>query len=189
MQIIVDTLLAKIKKYNPGMNEAQLKTRKYGLEVLIGELSKMLIYLIVFSLFSLAGYFLLATLIFGTIRLATGGYHAKSYISCLIVTFIIFAAIIFTGQYIEPTILEKSIMLVLSLVITILFAPVKHKNTTRKNMAKAGNFKIKSILFVLFWSGVTYFLKGAWSVTAVFTIFAEALMQPLGKLFNPMGKS
>jgi len=95
MQVLVDTLLSKIKKYNPEMNEAQLKTRKYGLEVLLGELSKALIYLLIFALFSLAGHFLLSTIIFCTIRLVTGGYHAKSYLSCLVVTFIIFAAIIF----------------------------------------------------------------------------------------------
>lgn len=189
MQVLVDTLLSKIKKYNPEMNEAQLKTRKYGLEVLLGELSKTLIYLLIFALFSLAGYFLLSTLIFCTIRLVTGGYHAKSYLSCLIVTFIVFAAIIFPSQYIELTIVEQSIILALSLIITILFAPVKHKNTTRKNMARAGHFKFISILLVVFWSGVTYFLHGAWSTTAVFTIFAEAVMQPLGKLFNPIEKS
>lgn len=186
MQVLVDTLLSKIQKYNPGMSEAQLKTRRYGLEALLGELSKALIYLLVFAFFSLGGYFLLSTLIFCTIRLATGGYHAKSYFRCLIATFIIFAAILFAGQYFEPSILEKSIMLALSLIITVLFAPVQHKNTTRKNIARAGRFKLISILLVVFWSGVTYFLHGAWSVTAVFTILAEAVMQPLGRLFNPV---
>jgi len=188
MQAIVNMLLSKVKKYNPDMNEAQIKTRKYGLEILIGELSKTLIYLFVFSLFSLAGYFLLAALIFCTIRLATGGLHARSYLSCLIVTFIIFAVILFAGQYFELSIVEKSIMLVLSLASTILFAPVKHMNTAHKNLAKAGQFKLISILFVIFWSLATYLLKGAWSNTAVFAIFTEAIMQPLGKLFNPTEK-
>lgn len=188
MQVLVDMLLSRIGKYNPGMSEAQLKTRKYGLEVLLGELSKALIYLLVFSLFSLTGHYLLSMLIFCTIRTSTGGYHARSYLGCFIITFIMFSAILFAGKYFEPSIAVKSIMLALSLIITILFAPVMHKNVTRKNKERADHFKLMSILLVVSWSGVTYFLRGAWSATAVFTILAEAIMQPLGKLLNPMEK-
>lgn len=189
MQTIVNALLSKIRQYNPELDDAQINSRRYGLEVLLNELSKVLIYLLIFSLFSLAGYYLLSTVIFSTIRLHTGGYHSKSYLGCLIITFIMFAVIIFSGQYIDLTIAERSILLGVSLIITIIFAPVRHKNVTRKNLAKARSFKLKSVLFVVFWGGFTYLLDGAWGATAVITIFIEAIMQPLGRQLNPIEKA
>lgn len=189
MQIIVNALLSKIREYNPELNEAQINSRRFGLESLINEMSKALLYLLIFTVFSLAGYYLLSLLIYSTIRLATGGYHAKSYLGCLIVSFIVFIVTVFSGQYIDLTIMERSIILAVSLIITIIFAPVKHKNTTRKNIAKARSFKLLSVVLVVFWGGFTYLLQGALGVTAVITIFIEAIMQPLGSKFNPGMKS
>ena len=189
MKVITNALLAKIKEYNPELNDAQLSSRRFGLEALLNELSKAVIYLIIFSVFSLAGYYVLSLFIYSTIRLATGGYHAKSYWMCLVVSLFVFVITVISGQYMNLTMMERTILLVVSLAITIIFAPVKHKNTPKKNLAKAGSFKLLSIIIVIFWCGFTYFLKGAFGVTAVMSIFIEALMQPLGLKFNPIAKS
>jgi accessory gene regulator B len=188
MQIVVNALLSRIREYNPELNEAQIRSRKFGLEVFVNELSKTLIYLLIFALFSLAGYYLMSVLIYCTIRIVSGGYHAKSYWGCLIVSFIGFAVPVFCSQYIVLEWYEKSVLLMASIVITMAFAPVNHKNTPKKNLPNAGKFKMLSIVMVAFWSILTFLLPGAWSTTAVFTIFVEAVMQPLGKLFNPIVK-
>lgn len=186
MQRVVNALLSKIREHNPGLNEAQLRTRKFGLEVLGNELSKTLVFLIVFSLFSLTGYFLLSMLIYCTTRVATGGYHAKSYWGCFVVSFLCFAFPVFCGQYIELEWRERLAVLLVSILTTMVFAPVLHKNTPRKNLVKAGKFKILSIVLVAFWSSLSFLLPGAWSVTSILTIFVEAVMQPLGKRLNPV---
>ena len=188
MQIIVNALLSKIKEYNPELNEAQINSRRFGLETLVNELSKALIYLIIAAIFSLTGYYLLSLFIYSTLRLATGGYHAKSYIGCLVSSFIVFAAAIFAGQYVEMTVWMQAAALIAAFVITLIFAPVKHKNTTRKNLANLKRYRLLSLVLVLGWSVIALLLPGAWGITAVVTILIEALMQPLGKLFNPAVK-
>ena len=188
MQALVNVLLSKIREHNPELNEAQIRSRKFGLEVLLNELSKSLIYLFIFAIFSLAGYFLLSMLIYCTIRMVTGGYHARSYWECLVTSFIGFAIPILCGQLIEMGWIEKSVFLLASLVITMVFAPVIHKNTPKRNLSNTRKFKTLSVALVALWSSLSFLLPGAWSVTAVFTIFVEAVMQPLGKRFNPVMK-
>jgi accessory gene regulator B len=188
MQIVVNALLSRIREHNPELNEAQIRSRKFGLEVFVNELSKILIYLIIFTVFLLTGYFLLSLLIYCTIRSVSGGYHARSYWGCLIISFIGFAIPVFCSQFVILEWYEKSVLLLVSTVITMVFAPVNHKNTPKKNQPNAGKFKVLSIVIVIFWSMFTFLLPGAWSVTAVFTIFIEAIMQLLGKRFNPVVK-
>ncbi len=186
MQIVINTLLSKIKKYNPELNEAQISSRKFGLEILINELSKVIIYLIIFSIISQTGYYLLSLCIYSSIRLATGGYHAKSYLGCLIVSFIIFSAAVLSGRYITLIMPIKAALLLVSLNITAIYAPVEHKNITQKNRRRRKTFKWLSLLLVIFWSCFSFLLPGGWGVTAIATIFFEALMQPVGKWFNPV---
>jgi accessory gene regulator B len=179
-------LLSKIKEHNPELNEAQLRSRRYGLEVFLNEITKTLVYMLVFAVFSLEGYFLLAMLIFCSLRVVTGGYHAGSFWTCLVISFIGFALPIFGGQYIDPGWMWKTVILLVSLLITVAIAPVSHKNTPKKALQNIQRSRILSIVLVIFWSVTTYWLPGAWSVTAVFIILMEAIMQILGKLFNPV---
>lgn len=188
MQIVVNALLSKIREHNPELNEAQLLTRKYGLEVFVNEIAKFLAYLFIFSLFSLTWYFLLSMLVYCTIRVISGGYHAGSFWGCLVISFIGFAIPVFSGQFIQLAWYEKAVLLLASLAITMIFAPVNHKNTPKRNLSNAGKFKVWSVFLVAFWGGIAYLLPGVWSVTAVFTIFIEAIMQLLGKRFNPVMK-
>lgn len=188
MQIVVNALLSRIKEHNPELNEAQLLTRKYGLEVFLSELSKFVTYLLIFSLISLTWYFLLSMLIYCTIRIVSGGYHAGSFWGCFVISFIGFAIPVISGQYVQLDWVEKFILIIVSLVITLVFAPVIHKNTPKRNLSNAGKFKILSIVLVTLWGGLAFLLPGAWSVTAVFTIFMEGIMQLIGKRFNPVIK-
>ena len=185
MQIVVDALLSGIKAHNPDLNEAQLRTRRYGLEVFVNEFVKTLAYLLIFSLFSLTGYYLAALLIYCSIRVVSGGYHAGSFWKCMAISLICFAAPIFMGQYINPGLEWKIIILAASMLITAVLAPVNHKNTPKRNLAYKRKYKTISILMVAFWSGFALLAPGAWSSTAVFTIFAEAIMQLMGKFLNP----
>lgn len=186
MEIVVNALLSKIKEHNPELNEAQLRSRRFGLEVFLNELSKTLVFLFVFSLFSLMKYFLMAMLIYCTLRVVTGGYHAGSYWGCLVVSFIGFAIPVFGGQYIDPGLIVKSVLVLASLIITIAIAPVNHKNTPKRALLNRKKFRIWSIMLIALWCGVTYLLPDVWSVTAAFTILTEAAMQIIGKLFNPV---
>ncbi len=188
MQAVVNVLLSKIKEHNPELNEAQIRSRRFGLEVLLNELSKSLIYLFVFAIFSLAGYYLVSMIVYCTIRMLTGGYHAGSYWGCLLISFIGFAVPVFCGQLIEMDWIVKSAFLLASLIITMVFAPVTHKNTPKRNLSNARKFKGLSIAVMALWSSLSFLLPGAWSVTVVFVIFVEAVMQPLGKRFNPVMK-
>jgi accessory gene regulator B len=155
---------------------------------MISELSKALIFLALFAMFSLAGHYLLSLLVYVTARAVTGGYHAKTYWGCFFATLAIFLLSVFSGRVLEITFLERSLLLLAALFLTLVFAPVRHKNTRAVNVAKRDRFKLLSIALIAFWGGVSCLLPDSLGVTAAVTVFLEALMQPVGVLFNPEAK-
>jgi accessory gene regulator B len=182
-------LLEQVKKYNPELNEEQLKTRKFGIETIVNELSKIIIYLVIFSLFSLTLNYLLSLIVYSSIRSVSGGYHARSYWGCLVTSFVTFAVTVFLGKYLFLSISARVLLIAAALIITIIFAPVSHMNTPKKSRTKPGRFKVWSVVLVLFWASFVFLLPDMWSITITITIFVEALMQPLGKLLNPLIKA
>lgn len=188
MQWIVNKLLDKIKKYNPELNEAQLKTRKYGLEAMLSDLSKFLIYLVIFSIFNLTGYFLISSLVYTTIRAVTGGYHAKNYWQCLVLSFLLFAAVIDIGRNIPMDFVARVIVLAASLCLNLIFAPVEHPNKPVKDSSKRTKYKIISSILIGIWCIICLMLPDRWANTVAASIALAAIMQPVGKVLNPAKK-
>jgi accessory gene regulator B len=188
MEWLVNVLLSKIKKYNPEMSEAQLKTRKFGLECLLSDLSKFIFYLIIFSMFNLMLYYLISALVYSSIRSVTGGYHANSYLACFFVSFAVFVAAILAGRFVELSFIMQIILLCASLLLDIIFAPVEHPNKSARSEARRRKFKKISIVLICFLGAVSLILPYNYAICAEASIFLAAVMQPMGLLLNPVHK-
>src|SRR5690242_17695797 len=100
MNKFISCLVKKISESNPEFSELEIKKIEYGLVCIFGEITKLIPYLIIFWLFSLQQYYMIALLFFCPIRLFSGGYHAETYWRCFFISFAIFGAIIIIGKYI-----------------------------------------------------------------------------------------
>ena len=184
MKLIVDPLLDNIKKYDPEMTEAQLRTRRFGLESLVTELSKTLIYLILFSVLGVTLPFLVSFLVYGSIRAFTGGYHSNSYWGCFFVSLAGFMVTIGAGYYSNISNAACLTMLVISLVVNIVFAPVSHPNKPNKDPAKRKRFKIISSIIILVFGSAAFLMPSQYRITVIASISLAALMQLLGLWLN-----
>lgn len=78
--------------------ETEIKKIRYGLVCIFSDMYKFIIYLIVFSVFSLAGEFLTAFLGLMLLRPYLGGFHSKSELLCIFLSLCIFLASIALGN-------------------------------------------------------------------------------------------
>jgi len=184
MKRIVDLLLDNIKKYNPGMTEAQLRTRRFGLESLLYELTKMIMYLILFSILGHTVPYLVSLLVLGSIRTFSGGYHANSFWGCFFVSLTGFIFTIGSGLYLEISDIACVVILALSAATDLVFAPVPHPNKPNKDPVKKKRFKLISFIIILVFGGIAFILPNQYKITVVTTILLVAIWQLMGLWLN-----
>ena len=109
------------------INEDELPVYQYGMQVLIGNIAGMLTVLIVGILISRLVESIIFITIYATLRIYTGGYHARTPLVCNIV---------FLGTYLVTVMLEALkvnnsvvwIVYLLSCLIILRFSPIENVN-------------------------------------------------------------
>lgn len=123
---IVDSIAVLFLKKNI-INEDELPVYQYGMQVLICNIAGMLTVLIVGILISRLVESIIFITIYATLRIYTGGYHARTPLVCNIV---------FLGTYLVTVMLEALkvnnsvvwIMYLLSCLIILRFSPIENVN-------------------------------------------------------------
>lgn len=123
---------------NAEYSETEARRIRYGLVCIFSDLYKFLLLLIVFALFSASLEYLLAFAVMLLLRPVLGGYHAKSELVCLAVSFMTMAISVFAGRM---DAIPGSVQIVLLIALTVtgaFIAPVR----TRKVDEKKSLYKI-----------------------------------------------
>lgn len=123
---IADSIAVLFLKKNI-INEDELPVYQYGMQVLIGNIAGMLTVLIVGILISRLVESIIFITIYATLRIYTGGYHARTPLVCNIVSL---------GTYLVTVMLEALkvnnsvvwIMYLLSCLIILRFSPIENVN-------------------------------------------------------------
>lgn len=184
MEKIASKLTDSIYKSNPALTDIELKKIKFGLECFLSEISKILIYFTVFIMMSLTKYFFLALFPFMILRAAAGGYHEKTYLGCLINSFILMFIIVLVGVNVQILLQLKCIFMLLSFVFIIIYAPVDHYNKPIINKGRRNNLKLISIGIFILLVSIGIFLGGKLGNTILVSVFIESATLPLGYYFN-----
>lgn len=184
MKKIAKKLTNIIYENNSSLTNIELKKIEFGLECFLSEISKILIYLVVFSILSLTKYFVLALLSFTILRSTAGGYHDNTYLQCLINSFILMCIIIMCGTKLTLSAYVKGIIILLSIVLIIIYAPVDHYNKPIISESRRNRLKIISLCIFILLAGISIFLRGSAGKVILFSIFVESITLPLGYYFN-----
>jgi accessory gene regulator B len=107
--------------------EAEKKKIRYGLVCIFSDLYKTILFLFVFSIFSLTKEFILAFLPILLLRPFLGGYHAKDELACIFMSLFMLIISTFTGKLdIIPLYIQLFLIIILPL-LALLMAPVRIK--------------------------------------------------------------
>lgn len=142
---------------------------QYSLEVIMGDLSKFIILLIIFTFMNKQIDFIYSSIALIGIRGLTGGLHFKTFIGCLVFSGFFFLLVIYSKNNItleNPEIFALCFGVVL---IFLLFAPITGKTRPVYSDKKIMLFKAISIAFILFHlfmyfiaNGNPYFIISIW---------------------------
>jgi len=155
---------------------------KYGLQCILSELSKFIIYLLLFNFFSLAKEFIIATLFFSILRILTGGFHQKTYFGCLITSFVILLLIIKIPSIIHIEYISKITLILLAYTLIIIFAPIDHPNKPISSLKRRKQLKVVSIFLYSFLLLIVGNLPNTFSNIGIVALFIQSLTLPLGKI-------
>lgn len=125
-------LLNKIKKEMPDVDEERAEVILYGLQILIGELPKVIIVLAVGYLLGIFKLTILTIIMMMPYRTFSGGFHLHTHIGCIIATTVNYCGIALLGKYI---ILGKTAIYILTIAIWVfgiimirMYAPADTEN-------------------------------------------------------------
>lgn len=182
MNTIISSFVKKISKSNPEFSDLELKKMEYGLICFFDEITKFIPYFIIFWIFSLQKYYIIAIIFFCPIRLFSGGYHAKTYWGCFFISFVIFSMIIICGKYLVINNLIVISLLIISFILICIFSPVDNINKRIKSNKRRIKLKYFSIIITLLLIIVCYFISNNFLNTAVISIVSATIMMMIGEI-------
>ncbi len=166
---------------NQEYSDAEAKRIRYGLVCIFSDLYKFILFLIIFSIFSLTKDFLIAFIGLLILRPFLAGFHAKNEITCVFISFITMLVSILVGNMnILPTYLQL-ILIILLPIIGVIITPVRTKKIEEKKIIlKVSACTLTAIILIIDY----YLLSGQVLFISVIQIYLLALYQMLINLLK-----
>jgi accessory gene regulator B len=152
------TLSCFIKNNSKFNKPQELEQIQYAIITILNEVFKILILFVLFSVIGNLNYLLFSMIILLSIRLFSGGLHAKTLLGCLM-----WSTLFFTLSSIVAPLLPKlnlSIYYILSLLnlgVIIVQAPYPNPKRPIKKKKRKQYLKILAITFSIFWTYILLF--------------------------------
>lgn len=130
---ICESLTNKIRQEMPDIDDEEVEVIKYGLELIIGEVPKILLLFIIAIVLKIGWLVIFAYFTMLPYKIAAGGFHLKTNIGCTIGTLTIYYVnvliskyIIWTSIYAKYTVIFM--IFVFSIIMVSLYAPADTVN-------------------------------------------------------------
>ena len=136
----------------------ELEQIQYALHTILNEVFKIIILIILFSVIGNLNYLLFSMLILLSIRIFSGGLHAKTLWGCLMWT-----TLFFTLTSIIAPVMPKLnlwtyyILSLLNLVVIVIHSPYPNPKRPVKRKKRKQYLKILAISFSIFWTYILLF--------------------------------
>ena len=125
-------LTTKIRKENPDIDDERAEVINYGIHLIVGEIPKFFIIMGVAFILGVLDLTILAYFLVLPFRGASGGFHLKTHIGCIIGSIIFFCGIGLLGKYL---IFEKTLKYIIAfliwafgMIMVKLYAPADTEN-------------------------------------------------------------
>lgn len=101
-------LTNKIREKTPDMDDEKAEVINFGLQLIVGEIPKIFLLVLIAFLLGVGLLTLMAFVLILPYKSASGGFHLKSHIGCIVGTTAFYCGIAFVSQYInfEPMFLK-----------------------------------------------------------------------------------
>lgn len=146
-------LTNKMRNKNQEIDDEKAEIINYGLQLIIGEIPKMIITILIAYLLGILDLTIITILIIMPYRSVSGGFHLKSHIGCIITTSLYYCGIPKISKYIYLYSQTKLIFvlcaLVFGIIIIKLYAPADTENVPILQHKERKQKKILSYIFYI----------------------------------------
>lgn len=129
---ICDNLTNKIRKENPDMDDERAEIINYGIHIIIGEIPKFFIIIGIAFLLGVGELTVLSYFLILPFRGASGGFHMKTHLGCILGTTIFFCGISLLAKYVLLETIARYIVTgaiwLFGMIMVKLYAPADTEN-------------------------------------------------------------
>lgn len=149
---ICENLTKKIRKQMPEIDDERAEVIMYGLQLIIGEIPKLILLFTVAIIFKIGWLVIFAYITMLPYKTVAGGFHLKTNIGCTIGTFIVYFGNVLISKYlvIEPQYIKYIIVgatWIFSMIMISIYAPA---DTVNLPILRKRERKTKKILSYIF---------------------------------------
>lgn len=160
---ICDIILKKMKKEMPDITEEQGEAILYGLQLLMGEAPKMILLFAISFVFGFGLEMIFAYFAIMPYRTASGGFHLHTHLGCILGSIIFYYGNVILSRFLVLGVLEKYILVALSLVFGILmvsmYAPADTENVPIISKKERKTKKILSYITLVITLGASLIIQ------------------------------
>ena len=150
---ITESLTNKIRTKMPEIDDERAEVINYGLQVLLGEVPKFFIMLGIAYILGIFKLSVITFLLLMPYRGASGGFHLKTHIGCIITTCTFYCGIAFLAKTIQLEDITKYILIVLVGIFGIImikkYAPADTENVPILSKKIRKNKQIQAYIYLI----------------------------------------
>lgn len=126
-------LTNKIREKNPDMDDENAEVINFGLQLIIGEIPKIILLIGIAFLLGVGPLTLLAFILILPFKSASGGFHLKTHLGCIVGTILFYCGNVFISQNIvfEPIFLKYiviALVWIFGMIMCKKYAPADTEN-------------------------------------------------------------
>lgn len=160
---ICDFILNKMRKKMPDITDEKAEIIAYGLQLIIGEIPKMLLIVGVSFLLGIGWYMLVAYIAIIPYRAVSGGFHLHTHLGCIIGSCIFYYGNIFISKFLVLNNNQRYILVALILIFGLLmvsrYAPADTESLPIISKKERKKKKILSYITLVVTLGISLVVK------------------------------
>ena len=125
-------LTNRIRKEMPEIDDERAEVINYGLQNIVGEIPKIFLLFVIAFVFGMLKEVIFMFIILIPYRGASGGFHLKTHIGCILGTTVFYCGVVFLSQHIVLVNIAKYILIGISWILGMfmikLYAPADTEN-------------------------------------------------------------
>lgn len=180
-------LIRFVEAHSTDVTDDEIDRIKYGIEAFLVNIGKLPILFVLAYLFGILKPFSIMFLLYGLLRTFAGGFHAKTSLSCIIISIFSFGIMIYLSLLIYPNPWIKGIFYCLSIIILLIYAPADNEEKPIVNRKHRRRLRIASCMVASVYMIISYFTKDDFIANTLFycVLFVSFFVSPIMyKLFN-----
>lgn len=143
-------IVEKMRKQMPEIDDEKAEVVLYGIQLIVGEIPKLFIIFGLSFLLGIGWYMVFTYLAIMPYRYASGGFHLKSHLGCILGTSLFYYGNIFLSKFLVLNNMQKyglvAVTFIFAMIMISLYAPADTENVPIISKKERKNKKILSYI-------------------------------------------